>query len=72
MLYQVALEQERSNQRFFYADITEPLAQERAEQISRAWQITIVGLGMNQLKTLEEIPKEIPLTIFTSLQATMG
>lgn len=66
MLYQLGLEQEHSQQRFFYTDITEPLARERADQISRAWQITIVGLSMDQIKTLHELPPEIPLKIFTS------
>jgi hypothetical protein len=66
MLYQIALEQERSNQRFFYVDITEPVAQERADQISRAWQITVVGLPMDKVKTLEEAPPETPLKIFTN------
>ncbi|MBI3949676.1 MAG: winged helix-turn-helix transcriptional regulator [Acidobacteria bacterium] len=66
MLYQVALEQERSTQRFYFVDSTEPLAKERADQISRVWQITIVGLAMHQMNMLEEVSQETPLKIFTS------
>jgi GntR family transcriptional regulator len=66
MMYQVAVEQERCRQRFFYVDITEPLAQERADQISRAWQITIVGIPQSMVKTLAETAAEAPLKIFTN------
>lgn len=66
MLYQLALEQERTRPQFYYSDITQPLSQERAEQISRAWQITVVGLAMDQLKSLEAVPEAPPLRIFTS------
>jgi len=66
MLYHIALADERSRQRFFYVDITESLARERATQISRAWQITIVGLAMEQVNTLEEIVQETHLKVFTN------
>jgi DNA-binding transcriptional regulator YhcF (GntR family) len=66
MLYQLALEQERASQQFYYMDIIRSLSQERADQISRAWQITVVGLAMDQVKSLEEVPQEQPLRIFTS------
>jgi hypothetical protein len=66
MLYHVALADERSRQQFFYVDITGPLAQERAAQISRAWQITIVGLAIKDIGVLEQIRRETPLKVFTN------
>ncbi|RMG50890.1 MAG: GntR family transcriptional regulator [Acidobacteria bacterium] len=66
MLYQLALERERAQQRFFYVDITESLARERADQISRAWQMTVAGLAMSRIQVLDEIPSDIPLKVFTN------
>jgi GntR family transcriptional regulator len=66
MLYYSALAQERSQQRLFYVDINEPLAQERATQISRAWQTTIVGVSIDRIKILEEIAQKTTLKIITN------
>ncbi|MDW8166878.1 MAG: GntR family transcriptional regulator [Acidobacteriota bacterium] len=66
MLYSVAIMDERSQQRFFYVDVTEALAQERAEQISRAWQVTIAGLALEKIKMLEEVAAQMPMKVLTN------
>ncbi|MCS6804624.1 MAG: GntR family transcriptional regulator [Acidobacteriota bacterium] len=66
MLYQMALEQERLHQRFYYVDTTEPLAQDRAAQISQAWQISIIGLATHQVPSLEAVAADVNLKLFTS------
>ncbi|GEM_PF-461464 len=66
LLYQMAIQEEQTAQRFYYVDMTQALAQERAQQLSVSWQLQIDSATVEELPEILQAANGSRLRIFTN------